>query len=562
VLRLTQPQLSLADAWLAPELCKLPEELAVVDRWLDDERFMAPYVERFDQRIGRPTIPVERYQRLMYLKFRYKFGYEALVSEVSDSIHWRLFCRIPLNEKVPHSTTLSKLTRKYGPEIVEELNGLLVGKMVEEKLVRGRKAQMDTTAVEANIEHPTDANLLEDGIRYIDRCVKKLGQAVEGAAKGFRSGARKAKQILFGIGATLKSRATRANAEQSAASAATPAAPEVEAKGDLQQDSKKAGSRVPQALQEVVRAGVAAVRQAGAAVKAAASKASSAAKEVGKKVSAKREKIDELTAQMAQVAEQAVRHGWKVLAKVHEEAQGLSKAAGQRLQAMTGRLEDALEVTQRVLEQTALRLQGVRSIPDRLVSILDREARAICRGKLGRSIEFGYKVLITEVEKGIVAAYKVLKGNPADVTLALPALDQLKKLFGRAPREVAADKGFSSAENERKMKRRGVKRVAIPQKGKRSKHRDKIERASWFRRLQRWRAGGEATIGRFKRSYGLDCSYLLGYDGTATWVGFSFFTGNLHRIKRLVSAAEVNQGSGKSKPGGPVHATVALPAAS
>lgn len=561
MLRLTQPQLSLADAWLAPELRKLPAELAVVDQWLDDERFMAPYVERFNQRIGRPTIPVERYQRLMYLKCRYRLGYESLVSEVSDSIHWRLFCRIPLNEKAPHSTTLSKLTRKYGPEIVKELNGLLIGKMVEEKLVRGHRAQMDTTAVESNIEHPTDADLLQDGLRYIDRCVKRVGQAVSGAAEGFRSGVRKAKKILFAIGATLKSRATRANQEQSAEAGGCSANSDVEVANGEAQSSTEDDSQVEGRIQEMVAAGVDAVKQAAAAVKGAVAKASSAVKAVGKQVGAKREKIDRLTAQMAQVAEQAVRQGRKVLAKAREAATGLSKEAGQRLQAMTGRLEDALDVTQRVLDQTALRLKGVRSIPDRLISILDRHARPICRGKLAKMVEFGYKVLITEVENGVVAAYQVLKGNPADVTLALPAIDQLKKLFGRAPVEVATDKGFTSDENERKMKRKGVKRVSMPKKGKRSKRRDKIEKSPWFRRLQRWRAGGEATIGRLKRSYAMDRSYLLGYDGTATWVGFSVFTANLHRIKRLVTTAEAGQGPGKSKSGSSVEALSAALAA-
>lgn len=561
MLRLTQPQLSLADAWLAPELCKLPEELAMVSQWLDDERFMAPYVERFNQRMGRPTIPVERYQRLMFLKHRYGFGYESLINEVSDSIHWRRFCRIPLNEKAPHPTTLSKLTRKYGPELVAELNDVLVGKMAEEKLVRGRKAQWDTTAVEANIEHPTDSDLLEDGLRYIDRCVKAIGKAASGATEGFRSGVRKAKKILFAIGATLKSRATRANQEESGEAAGSSAAPDVAVASGEKQSPKEGDSQAEGRLQEMVAVGLATVKEAAAAVKAAVAKASSAAKAVGKKVSAKREKIDELTAQMAKVAEQAVRQGRKVLARARELAEGLSKSAAPRMQAMTERLDDAVEVTQRILNQTALRLQGVRSIPDRLISILDRHAHPICRGKLAKMVEFGYKVLITEVENGIVAAYQVLKGNPADVTLALPAIDKLKKLFGRAPVEVATDKGFTSEANERNLKRRGVKRVSIPKKGKRSKRRDKVERSSWFRRLQRWRAGGEATIGRLKRSYGMDRSYLLGYEGTSTWVGYSVFTANLHRIKRLVGAAEAGRGPGKSKADTTVGAPGAVPAA-
>jgi hypothetical protein len=59
-------------------------------------------------RIGRPSTPTETYLRLMFLKFRYRLGYESLCREVSDSITWRVFCRIPLDVPVPHPTTLTE----------------------------------------------------------------------------------------------------------------------------------------------------------------------------------------------------------------------------------------------------------------------------------------------------------------------------------------------------------------------------------------------------------------------------------------------------------------------
>jgi IS5 family transposase len=40
---------------------------------------------------------METYLRLMFLKFRYRLGYESLCREVADSITWRRFCRIPLD---------------------------------------------------------------------------------------------------------------------------------------------------------------------------------------------------------------------------------------------------------------------------------------------------------------------------------------------------------------------------------------------------------------------------------------------------------------------------------
>ena len=114
---------------------------------------------------------------MMYLKFRYQLGYETLVKEVSDSISWRKFCRIGLEKEVPHSTTLIKLSKKYGPELIDELNRLLLAKTRDQKLIRGRKLRIDTTVIETDIHHPTDARLLQDSIKVITRTVKKIKES-------------------------------------------------------------------------------------------------------------------------------------------------------------------------------------------------------------------------------------------------------------------------------------------------------------------------------------------------------------------------------------------------
>jgi IS5 family transposase len=95
MLRTRAPEASLWEAVLPEEVLRLSEELARVDALLDDPAFFAPFVPFFDPRVGRPSTPMEVYLRLMFLKFRYRLGYESLCREVSDSITWRRFCRIP-----------------------------------------------------------------------------------------------------------------------------------------------------------------------------------------------------------------------------------------------------------------------------------------------------------------------------------------------------------------------------------------------------------------------------------------------------------------------------------
>ena len=196
------------DLWesiLPDELRKLPEELARVDELLQDERLMEPFLTKFNQTMGRPTTPIATYLRLMYLKFRYKLGYETLVEEVSDSIRWRQFCGIGVQQRVPDSTTLIKLTQKYGDDTLKDLHNLILENLKERKLIRGRKIRTDTTVVASNIHYPTDAGVLIDGLRRFRNSLKWV------SGVGLRLGRtwKKAKKLLFTIGQVLRQRSKK-----------------------------------------------------------------------------------------------------------------------------------------------------------------------------------------------------------------------------------------------------------------------------------------------------------------------------------------------------------------
>ena len=211
MLRLTHDQPSLWESVLPPELFHLSEELAEVDRLLDDERFFAPFKERFSTRMGRPTIPIATYLRMMYLKRRYELGYETLVREVKDSLTWRSFCHLSLEGRVPDDTTLIKLSRKYGDDTLHDVNDALVLKLKEKKVIRGRKFRMDTTVTEANIHYPTDTGLLADGVKVITRTVVRLRKLVAGVGQGFVNHTRKVKKTWLALNKVLKNRVRRGN---------------------------------------------------------------------------------------------------------------------------------------------------------------------------------------------------------------------------------------------------------------------------------------------------------------------------------------------------------------
>jgi transposase, IS5 family len=213
VFRTVNDQPTLWDAILPAELLVLPAELGRVDVLLDDAVFFASFAAYFDARIGRPSVPMETYLRLMFLKFRYRLGYESLCREVADSISWQRFCRIPFGTRVPHPTTLMKLTSRCGDAAVAGLNEALLAKAAGQKLLRTDKVRADTTVVEAAVAYPTDSGLLAKAVGGMARTIRRI-QAAGGARRTrVRDRSRSAGQRARSIAAKLRLRGAAAREE-------------------------------------------------------------------------------------------------------------------------------------------------------------------------------------------------------------------------------------------------------------------------------------------------------------------------------------------------------------
>jgi transposase, IS5 family len=147
---------------------------------------------------------IETYVRLMVVKHRSGWGYETLMREVSDSIHLRRFCRLGLSEPVPDESTVRKLTRRLGAEVVHELTRLVIAKARREKRFRPRAARIDSTVVEADVRYPTDAGLASDGVRALAREGRKLAGLVKAKRTAVRDRSRAVGRRLRGITRTVR----------------------------------------------------------------------------------------------------------------------------------------------------------------------------------------------------------------------------------------------------------------------------------------------------------------------------------------------------------------------
>ncbi len=470
-------QPSLFESVLPAELLRLPEELARVDDLLDDRVFFAPFVPYFDPRIGRPSTPMETYLRLMFLKFRYRLGYETLCREVADSITWRRFCRIPLEGSVPHPTTLMKLTTKCGAAAVEGLNEALLAKAAEAKLLRTNKIRVDTTVVPSNVAYPTDSGLLARAIRRIATTSRRIQAAGGGTRTKVRDRSRSAGRRAHAIGAKLRMRSAAAKDEAQAAVRRVTGE-----LADLAETAAKDGERLLVNANRALR---------------------------------------------------------RARAKAKEQRVNGSRdaAAGRRRGRLARAVDDLTELvaaSRQIIAQTRQRLAGVTpSGATRKVSLHDPDARPIAKGRLGKPVEFGHKAQVVDNEDGIVLDHTVEQGNPADAPQLAPAVERVMTRTGRKPRTVTADRGYGEKQVDDDLHDLGIRHVVIPRKGKPSAARRAEEHRRAFRRTVKWRTGSEGRISTLKRQYGWDRTRIDSTEGARIWTGHGVLAHNLVKISAL-----------------------------
>ncbi|MBV8218580.1 MAG: transposase [Solirubrobacterales bacterium] len=174
------------DEVLPVEVRELPEDLAGLDRVLADEMLLFPIARAWQETArerGRPSIAMVTFVRLMVVKQRTGWGYETLVREVSDSLHLRRFCLIGIDQRVPDESTVRKLARRLGPEVVQEITRMVIEKAQRETRFVGRAVRVDSTVVEADIRYPSDAMLALQGARALTREGQKLTKLVGGKVR-------------------------------------------------------------------------------------------------------------------------------------------------------------------------------------------------------------------------------------------------------------------------------------------------------------------------------------------------------------------------------------------
>jgi IS5 family transposase len=205
------------------------------------------------------------------------------------------------------------------------------------------------------------------------------------------------------------------------------------------------------------------------------------------------------------------------------------------LEGLRRELEEMVPRVRQVMKQTRARIfRGNTRSKDKLLSVFEPSTEVIRKGKAGKPNEFGKMVKLQEAENQIITDYEVYARRPYDSDLLIDAIDRHQTLLGRAPRLVAADAAFYSAQNEAAAKAKGVKRVCIPNRSTKSAERKREQKKRWFRNGQKWRTGCEGRISVTKRRHGLSRCRYKGFIGMDRWVGLGVIADNVINIGRAM----------------------------
>ncbi len=192
------------------------------------------------------------------------------------------------------------------------------------------------------------------------------------------------------------------------------------------------------------------------------------------------------------------------------------------LMALGAALERDLPVMRQVAEVARRREFDGEKVPngEKVFSIFEPHTELIRRGRRGRPIEFGHKVLLTQTREKFISDYVVLEKNCGDEELLPVVLERHKQKYGRRPESIAADQGFCPDIETYEDLQEQVEYLGVP---RRTRDFGDALMSIW----QQWRAGIEGTISCLKRAFRLARCCFRGFKNFASAIGSAVFCHNL-----------------------------------
>ena len=198
-------------------------------------------------------------------------------------------------------------------------------------------------------------------------------------------------------------------------------------------------------------------------------------------------------------------------------------------------LSHYLPLVERIIHQAHQRVIEGITLPadEKLYSLFEEHTELLMRGKAGKPIEFGHRILLAQTGEKFIHHYQVMPRQIEDKDLLEPAVEAHRSLFGSHPDVLSTDKGFYESMKQIAGLEQKIATVSIAKKGRRTREEYQRETSEEFIKGQRFRAGSEGSISVLKRAFKLGKCFFKGFKNYAASVGFAVLCHNLVLLTRL-----------------------------
>ena len=162
------------------EMIDMRHELVKLETLIDWDVFEREWTGFFPSHTGRPATLTRLVAGLLYLQHAHALSDEAVVARWAENPYWQHFCgetffqhRLPIDP-----SSLTRWRKRIGEEGVEWMLTQTIEAGKRAGAVKGndlKRVTVDTTVMEKNIAHPTDARLYEAARCKLVRLAREAG---------------------------------------------------------------------------------------------------------------------------------------------------------------------------------------------------------------------------------------------------------------------------------------------------------------------------------------------------------------------------------------------------
>lgn len=199
--------------------------------------------------------------------------------------------------------------------------------------------------------------------------------------------------------------------------------------------------------------------------------------------------------------------------------------------AIMANIDSYIQHAFRQIDQIRRRVIQKETIPhnEKVFSLFEPHTEWICKNKLGIPVELGLKVCIVEDEHQFILHHKVMR-KQSDDKVAVSIAQETKLRYPNLY-SISYDRGFFTKENRDALG--AMLNVALPKKGKLSKHDQDIEASDEYLMAKEKHSAVESAINALD-VHGLDKCPDHGLAGFERYVALAMVARNLQRLGAII----------------------------